>query len=132
MNININWNKIFLNIYPDDITKQFKKVFLPFYFTLSLVFSFIILNSQEIFFSNNNSLVSFFAYFILFPILLPGCIFGIICSTLHIIRKHNPLFLYYVNFKHFLLYVFSIGMFLPSVLFTFVYFTIILRILHLT
>jgi hypothetical protein len=130
MKLNFNWNKIFLNIYPEDIVKQFKKVVLPFYFLMSFILTFILLNSHEIFHTKSATLSAFFAFYFVFPVLLPICFLGLIFSTINVLRNNNPLFLYHVNFKHFIIYVFNVGILLPSVFLFLIFLTIVLRILH--
>lgn len=132
MKINLNWNKIFLNIYPDDIMKQFKKVFLPFYISLVLVLSFTLLNYADIFILNAPTLSGLMAWYFVYPIILPFCLLGVIFSTANIIRKNNPLFLFYINFKYFIIYTFSVGMLISSLFLFLVFLTVILRMFHIT
>lgn len=132
MKINLNWNKIFLNIYPDDIMKQFKKVVLPFYFFMSFVLAFIILNANDIFISKSPTFSALIAWYFVFPIIMPICLLGLIFSTFQIIKNNNPLFLYHIAFKNFIIYVLNIGIFLPSLFLFLVFLTVILRMFHIT
>lgn len=125
MKISVNWSKVFLNFYPADIVKQFKRVSIPLYLSFSLVFIYVIMNFKELFLSKNFSLEIIFAFYFILPILLPFTAFGLLLSSFHIARNHNPFLLYCLNFKHLLIYGFNFGMIVFSSLFLLIYFIFI-------
>lgn len=128
INFKINWSKVALDFYPTDIVKQFTRVSLPFYFSFSLVLFYILVNIESIFVSKHITIETVVAFYFVMPFLLPFTLLGLLVSSLHILRHHNPLYLFYMQFKHFLLYGVNFGMIFFSVLFLFIYGTILNRI----
>ena len=116
-----NLAKIFLDFYPEDMVKQFKKISLLFYFGLSLEFMYLILNINSLLHTTVVTVEGVFAFFFLFPIGTLILSFGLLLSSIHILRHNNPIVLYYMSFKKLILYVFNIGMILTSLIILFIY-----------
>lgn len=125
MNLKINWSKTLLDFYPYEIVKQFTKISLPFYLSFSLVFLYIIFNFKGLFLDKNISLETVFAFYFILPIVFPLTLIGLLLSSIHILRHNNPFYLYYINFKHLLIYGFNAGMIVFSLVFLLVYVVII-------
>ncbi len=121
MKLTLNWSKIFLDFYPEDMVKQFKKVSIPFYLSFSLLFFYILQDFEALFISKVINLGTVFAFYFLLPILFPSLLIGLILSSVHILRHNNPIILYHINFKHFLLYVLNFGMIIFSSIFLTIY-----------
>lgn len=116
MKMKINWSKVFMDFYPDDLFKQFKRVSIPFYLSFGILLFYILLNLQPILMSKIITFDAVITFYFLFPIVYPILILGLLFSTIHIIRHNNPFILYYVSFKQLLVYVISIGV-IPFCLF---------------
>lgn len=116
MKIKINWSKVFMDFYPNDLIKQFKRVSLPFYLSFGILLFYILQNLQSILFSKIVSFDSVFTFYFLFPIVYPIVIIGLLLSSIHILRHNNPFILYYISFKQLFVYCVSVGV-IPFCLF---------------
>lgn len=131
MKIQINWSKVFMDFYPEDLVKQFKKVSLPFYLGFSLLLFFLLFNIKPLLFSKTVSLNDVFVFYFLFPVVFPLTLLGLLLSSIHILRHNNPFVLFHIHLKYLFLYLLNVGM----IFFTFVFFLIYLffmnSILHI-
>lgn len=121
MKIKLNWSKIFMDFYPYNLVTQFKKVSLPFYIGFSFLLFFLVQNLQPLLLSKTVSIGDVFTFYFLFPLIYPLLLIGLLLSSIHILRHNNPFILYYINFKHFLLYLVNLGMIAFTLLFLAIY-----------
>ena len=121
MKIKLNWSKIVMDFYPNDFVQQFKKVSLPFYFGFSFLLFYLVQNMQSFLLSKTVSLEDVFTFYFLFPIVFPLLLIGLLLSSIHILRHNNPIILYHINFKQFVLYVINFGMLVFTFLFLMIY-----------
>lgn len=121
MKVKINWSKVFLDIYPGDMVKQFKRISIPLYLSFSLLFLYILKNSEHIFLSKNITLETVFSFYFILPILLPLLLIGLFLSSIHILRHNNIFILYQISLKYCFLYGFSFGLTFFSFVFLIIY-----------
>lgn len=121
MKLKLNWSKVFMDFYPNDLVKQFKKVSLPFYLGFSFLLFFLVQNIQPLLMSKTVSVGDVFTFYFLFPVIFPLLLLGLLLSSIHIVRHNNPFILYHVSFKYLILYMVSIGMLFFTFLFLVIY-----------
>lgn len=114
----INWSKVWMDFYPQDLMKQFKKVSVPFYLCFGILLFYLIQNLHAILFSKVVAGDAVITFYFLFPIVYPLLILGLLLSSIHILRHNNPFILYYIGFKQLLVYFITIGL-IPFCLFFF-------------
>lgn len=131
MKFKINWSNILLDIYPTDMVKQFKKVSIPFYLSFSLLFFYILVNFQPFFVAKTINLEIVIAFYFLLPIMFPFLLIGLLTSSIQIIRHNNPIILFHINFKHFLLYGINFGMIVFSLIFLMIYVFFMNQVFHI-
>ena len=122
MNLQINWRKVFLDIYPENLIKQFLRVVVPLYFFIGFFFGYLLMNTKTFLYGEHKNLETTLMFYFTFPIFLPILISFFLLSSIHIVRHNNPFLLSKIGFKYLLVYGLNAGMIVLALFCFLIYF----------